>query len=146
MSKLFDLVSEIEIPSIYSICCSSRRKHTKIEKILEQEKAKNQYLTQEVKIVKDALIESYIELLDFQQKKLAIALEKYNQIHKQFEQIKDYKQKNKLSLLSSYIITTIENVEDDWKKIENSHYELLEIEMKKFEILETKIKIVSNSI
>ena len=145
MPKLFDLVSEIELPSFYSIFCSSRRKYQRYETIIQQEKSKNEYLTLQIGSIKDELIESYIQLLEIQRKLVSEALINYEQIHKQYELVKELKEKND-HILTNYIITTIENIEEDWKKKENTYYELLEIEMKKFETIETKLKIVSNSI
>ena len=148
MSKLFNLVSEIEFPSIYAICCSPRRKYQRYEKIIQQEKDKNEYLTKELKITKDALIKSYYDLLEYERVKLKECLVNYEHFNRVYERIKYLKENNKIEELKCYVFedATIETIEEYYKKKEDYYYDLLDNQMKIFESLEKKIKMLNKII
>ena len=153
--KLYNHVSDFEMHnssltwplfaflSIFTICCSSRRKFERYENMIQQEKDKNEYLKIQLKSTKKQLIESYNLLLLHQQNILKEDLQSYEMCLKTYEKVKEFKLANDIEALQHYIFldSSIEDIEDDWKKTVDLHYEKLEKQMKVFESVETKLKI-----
>lgn len=150
--KLYNHVVDFEMPtlsffSIFTICCSSRRKFERYERIIQQEKDKNIYLKMELKATKQLLIESYADLLLHEQQILKEVLWAYETSQKQYEKVKELKATNNLDELQAYMFIdesvdgSVDDVEDDWKKIVDLHYAKLEKQMKVFEDVEMKLKI-----
>lgn len=146
--KLYNHVADFEIPSlsffsIFTICCSSRRKFERYERIIQQEKDKNEYLKMELKATKQLLIESYADLLLHEQQILKEVLWAYELTQTQYTKVKEFKATNNLDELQDYMFIdgSIDDIEDDWKKTVDLHYAKLEKQMKVFEDVEMKLKI-----
>jgi hypothetical protein len=145
--KLFNHVSEFEFPSIwtlFSICCLSRRRNERYERIIQQERNKNDYLKHELRITKYELIEVYEMMLEIQRKELQQYVWSHQSAQKDYDCVKQLKLENKIEELESFVFIdgTIEDVEEDWKNTVEITYRRLEQEMKKFEDLQEKIRLL----
>lgn len=146
--KLYNHVADFEMPSlsffsIFTICCSSRRKFDRYERIIQQEKDKSEYLKMELKATKQLLIKSYVELLIHEQHILKEILWTYELTQKQYSKVKELKADNNLDELQAYMFIdgSIDDIEDDWEKTVDLAYTKLEKQMKVFEDVEMKLKI-----
>lgn len=149
--KLFNHISDFEIPSIwtiFTICCSSRRKFERYEKIIEQEKSKNEYLNFELKTMIQLIIEAYTVILMNEQEILKECLMSYEYAQKQYNLVKELKLVNDVESLQTLVFndSTIDNVEEDWKKTLELIYDSLEKQTIVFERLEQKIKMFQTKI
>ncbi len=143
--KLYNHVAEFEFPSIwiiFSICCLSRRRNERYERIIQQEKSKNEYLKFELKATKHLLIKSYENLLEHERYKLKEFIVGYEYAQEQYNRVKELKMSNDILQLQTFVSIdgTLENVEDDWKNMVDRAYTVLERQMKVFESVEFKIK------
>ena len=136
----FELIS---VWSIFSICCSSRRKFERYEKIIQQEKDKNTSLKFELNITIKMLIDSYKIQLIQQQEVLKRYLIAYDYAEKQYKKVKELKLAKNFKSLQSYAFVerSIDSVEEDWKENVKIAFENLDKQMIMFEELEQKIKM-----
>ena len=97
----------------------------------------------ELKATKQLLIESYADLLLHEQQILKEVLWAYEMSQTQYTKVKEFKATNNFDELQAYMFIdgSIDDVEDDWKKIVDVHYAKLEKQMKVFEDVEMKLKI-----
>lgn len=145
--KIFNLTSEFEFPSLYtifSVCCSSRRKHERLERLLQQERHKNAYLQETLLHNKELLIQSYETLLEYERSRLNEMVFIYKSSVRTCESVKKLYVEKNIEELQKYVFVdgTVENVVYDWEKTVELEYETLEKQMKVFESIEARIKAV----